>query len=236
MACRFFTPDIEAYDEMNILAIETSSSACSVALVCGERCIFREEHTPQAHARHVLPLVERVLAEGGMAPEALDCLAFDKGPGAFTGLRIAAATVQGLALGWDKPVVGISALAALAFQAQTQSPVLSLLDARMGEVYAAIYRQQTLLAGPVVAPPEALRSWLEQHGVVQGIGLAGDHASWISQHALQWTEQPPRADAVAFLAQREAERACKVTQQLPTPLYLRDKVADKPKKEVVSDV
>lgn len=218
---------------MNILAIETSTAACSVAVLSHEQCIFLEENTPQAHARHILPMVKQALSDASLTADALDYLAFDQGPGAFTGLRIATAVIQGLALGWDKPVVSVSSLDALSFQAQQRGePILALLDARMGEIYAGAYLDGVPLAGPAVLPPEQLESWIEAFQIKRAIGLAGDHKPWVAQQGLSWVEAVPRADALATLAAEKITQARKIEEQVPTPLYLRDKVTDKPKKEV----
>ena len=118
---------------MNILAIDTSSDACSAALICGEERYLEYTVEPRAHTRLILPMVESVLAQGGIKLQDVDALAFGRGPGAFTGVRIATGIVQGLALAADKPVVAVSTLAALAQQTyveQGAERVLVAVDAR----------------------------------------------------------------------------------------------------------
>ena len=127
---------------MNLLAIETSTEACSVALHHGGTTIARSELAPRRHAELVLPMAEALLAEAGIGRRQLDAIAVGRGPGAFTGVRLAVSMAQGMALGLDLPVIPISSLAALALDAPDNgAAVLAVIDARMGEVYAASYRR-----------------------------------------------------------------------------------------------
>ena len=129
-----------------LLAIETSASACSVALSLdgpGSPPIERADDTPRQHARHVLPMVRSCLAEAGMELGDLDALAFGRGPGSFTGVRIATGVVQGLAFGAGLPVIPVSSMAAHAAAAWRRhgwDRVLVCLDARRDEVYLGAYR------------------------------------------------------------------------------------------------
>jgi len=99
---------------MNLLAIETATEACSVALIHGDELIARSEIAPRRHTELVLPMADQLLAEAGIGRHALDAIAVGRGPGAFTGVRLAIAIAQGIALALDRPVVGVSTLAALA--------------------------------------------------------------------------------------------------------------------------
>ncbi len=126
-----------------ILAIDTVTEGCSAALLIGEEIVEQFEVTPRGHTQKILPMVDQLLAESGHKLGELDAIAFDRGPGSFTGLRITAGVVQGLAYGADLPVVAVSSLAALArahHQATGATFVLSAIDARMGEVYWGAYR------------------------------------------------------------------------------------------------
>jgi tRNA threonylcarbamoyladenosine biosynthesis protein TsaB len=121
---------------MKLLAIDTATERCSVALLVDERVIERATQTPRGHADLVLPMVNEVLAEAGLALRQLDGLAYGRGPGAFTGVRIAVGVAQGLAYGAQLATVGISDLAAVAQQfAVAGARILVCMDARMSEVY-----------------------------------------------------------------------------------------------------
>jgi tRNA threonylcarbamoyladenosine biosynthesis protein TsaB len=155
---------------MKILAVDTATEACSAALRIGEETIERFEVLGRGHAERLLPMVQEVLAEAGVALSAVDALAFGRGPGSFTGLRIGAGVVQGLAFGAGLRVVPVSDLAALASQAAAVSGrthVLSCLDARMAQVYWAAFDCSDL-AAPRALTPEAVADpsdvWLPENG------------------------------------------------------------------------
>ncbi|MBM5812913.1 MAG: tRNA (adenosine(37)-N6)-threonylcarbamoyltransferase complex dimerization subunit type 1 TsaB, partial [Gammaproteobacteria bacterium] len=127
---------------MKLLALDAATEACSAALLLDDRVIERFQVIGRGHAEHLLPMVDEVLAAGGMALRSLDAVAFGCGPGGFTGLRIAAGLTQGLAAGAGLPVLPVSnlaALAAAAAAAAATAQVLACLDARMGEVYWAVF-------------------------------------------------------------------------------------------------
>lgn len=126
-----------------VLALDTSTDACSVALDHGGRLHFRHQVEARAHNRLLLPMIDDVLAEADLLPQNLDALAFGRGPGSFTGLRIAAAVTQGLAWAHALPVLGVSSLEVLAAEALARFPaavgVMTLLDARMDECYWNVF-------------------------------------------------------------------------------------------------
>src|SRR5690606_41346453 len=121
-----------------LLALDTATEACSVALLHEGRVLSRYEVAPRLHAQRLLPMVQEVLDEAGIAIAALDAIAFGRGPGAFTGVRIAIGVVQGLAFALDRPVLPVSNLAVLAQRAHRESgasQVAAAIDARMDEIY-----------------------------------------------------------------------------------------------------
>lgn len=125
---------------MNLLALETATEACSVALLAGSGVLERHLLTPQGHTRHLLPMVHAVCAEAGVPLSSLDGLAVGIGPGAFTGVRIACAVAQGLALALNLPIAPVSTLAALArggWRLTGRREWLVATDARRAEVYWA---------------------------------------------------------------------------------------------------
>ncbi|MBK9493300.1 MAG: tRNA (adenosine(37)-N6)-threonylcarbamoyltransferase complex dimerization subunit type 1 TsaB [Aquimonas sp.] len=219
---------------MHLLAIETSTEVCSVALLSGESLIARHEFAPRRHAELVLPWIDGLLAEAGLARAALDLIAVGIGPGAFTGVRLAVALGHGLALGLDRPLLGVSTLDVLAAGALEAGPVLACLDARMGEIYAAEYvqgRDGTLhQIGPSIVMPPSIWEWQSTHGCARGTGLGAANGV-LGQRLLAqggWTLQadalPHAADLARLaLARFHAGEVCSLEQV--QPIYLRDKVA-----------
>lgn len=127
----------------NLLAIEAASDSCSVALHLNDQIIERTEAAPRMHSRLLYPMLNGLMQEAGIAPKQLDAVVFGKGPGSFTGLRIAAATAQGIGFACDIPLIGISTLQAMAQQTakeQMANTVLAVMDARMNELYVGYYQ------------------------------------------------------------------------------------------------
>ena len=150
---------VPASDQPTILAIDTSTERLGVALLHGDVCNYRHLQLGTGHANQVLGLVEELLQACGVDRAAVDAIAVCRGPGGFTGLRIAIGVAQGLALALDRPVVPVSGLRVLAAAAtgSGDGPVVAVIDARMGEFYAAAWKDAAAAAAGV-APicPEAL--------------------------------------------------------------------------------
>ncbi len=126
---------------MKILAIDTATLSCSVALVNDDRLLAENTLVnAQTHSKHIMVLIQQVLDMSGVSVSEVDGFAATHGPGTFTGLRIGMSTVKGLAEAGDKPIVGVSSLAALAWQADPSRLICPLIDARRSEVYFAHYR------------------------------------------------------------------------------------------------
>jgi tRNA threonylcarbamoyladenosine biosynthesis protein TsaB len=216
---------------MPLLAIESSTESCSVALSVGSDLLERQALEPRGHARLILPWAQALLAEAGIGFAGLDGLVVSRGPGSFTSLRIGLGIVQGIALAHDLPVRPVSSLDALALSAdpEASSPrLLALLDARMGELYSAAYRAQAgrfeRLDEEQLLGPAELELPDEGHWAVTGPGARahtealeqrfGDSISFIAEHS--W----PRARALLQLA-AEVEA---VPGHRLEPVYLRDQV------------
>jgi len=218
---------------MKLLAFETATEACSVAVWVDGEVIERFEIAPRRHAELALPWADAVLAEAGIAKSAIDAIAVGRGPGAFTGVRLAIAVAQGVALALDRPIVPVSTLAALALQGGAPR-VLAAIDARMGEVYAAAFRcengdavlrdaERVVAPDRVVLPDEA-DDWV---GVGTGFGAVdgalsttlGARFTRIDAAAL------PHAADVARLAAHAFSRGEGVAPERAEPAYLRDNVA-----------
>jgi tRNA threonylcarbamoyladenosine biosynthesis protein TsaB len=220
---------------MNLLAIETATEACSVALVHGETIVARAELAPRRHAERVLPMADELLAEAGIGKHALDAIAVGRGPGAFTGVRLAVALAQGMAMALDRPVVPVSSLAALALEApEDDAAVLAVIDARMGEIYAASYRRDeqgglVALDEERVCAPDALTLPTAAAWNVVGSGWASYQQALLARLGAVPRSADgncyPQARHVATLAVREFKAGRAVAPEQALPVYLRDKVA-----------
>ncbi len=214
-----------------LLALETSTRACSVALWHDGRLHAHTEMTPQAHARHLLPMIDSLLREAGLSGGDVDGLLVGGGPGAFTGLRIAMAVAQGLALGWGCPVATVSALEAMARHHSLghDAPVLAALDARMGECYAAIFKRGEALMKAALLKPDTLVERCRQEAVGPGCGDAGQAHPVLIEAVDEWMDELPQAAHLIEWARAESVSFHTLDEQVPVPLYLRNDVADKPK-------
>lgn len=216
---------------MLILALETSTDRGSCALWRDGDVTERVCPSGRPHSETLLPLVRELLAEAGFALRQLDAIAFGAGPGAFTGLRVACGVAQGLAVGADLPVVPVVTLEALAAACPGER-VVALLDARMGEVYAASYeRRDGVLhrAGDiVVAAPSSLPLPAAGNWQACGNALAAYPALAERIAGTGFTMHPqlmPEAGRVAELAACALAAGGGIDPALAAPLYVRDKVA-----------
>ena len=217
---------------MKLLAIETSTEACSVALSVDGEIRARHEIAPRRHTQLVLPWAEELLAEAGLRKSQLDAIAVGRGPGAFTGVRLAIAIVQGLALALDRPVLPVSTLAVLAMRGSGDH-LLAAIDARMGEVYLGEFQRDAdglvSAAGDEIIVPPAQAPL--PHGPRNGVGTGfsaeggalvqrlGDRLTGFDATAL------PHAVDLARLAARAYARGEAIAADQLEPAYLRDKVA-----------
>ena len=223
-----------------LLAIETATEACSVALLRGEEVWERFEIAPRRHAALLLPFAEGLLAEAGIALHQLDGIAYGRGPGAFTGLRIAAGMAQGMAFGAGLPVIPVSTLAALAqgvVREQGARQVLVALDARMQEVYWGAYRcardglvevvGEECVTAPARVPVPAGGVWSAAGSGWASYGDILTERCDLPAERVHADRQPHAADT-ARLAAALLRRGSVLAAQEAAPVYLRDRVADKP--------
>ena len=227
---------------MRVLALDTSTEACSAALLADGELRMRFEVTERSHADLILPMVDALLAEAGLALRDLDGLAFGRGPGGFTGLRIAAGVVQGLALGAGLRVAPVSSLAAVAEQvaAGTSDGVLVCNDARMGEIYWGVYRAAAnrgmeALAPERVSAPDCVT--VEPHLAAHLAGNALQRHPGLRNRLVRAGLRfhdgiYPRADAVARLGALELAAGRGVAADQALPVYVRDEVARPARKGV----
>lgn len=221
---------------MNLLAIDTATEACSVAIISQGRVLEHYQLAPRRHAELLLPMIDAVLAETGIHKQQLDAIAVGRGPGAFTGVRLAISVAQGIALGLDIPVLGISSLAALA-QDMTgfagNAMVLACIDARMGEVYVGAYRRGIdglveTIGTESVGPVSALCLPKVERWAVIGSGwgsYADELTALIGAPVCADAERYPRAAMIAALAAPRFKHGEGLAPELVLPSYLRDKVA-----------
>lgn len=158
---------------MNLLAVDTSTTSCSVALFRNDRLLAEELYTAgKTHSRHLVSMIHRLLERCACDPADIGGIAVTRGPGTFTGLRIGLSTVKGLAAATRAPVVGISSLAALAYPlALHDCPVVAMIDARRGEVYYALYRGFVQPVNRVsVGAPEKAAAALPENAILVGSG------------------------------------------------------------------
>lgn len=217
---------------MKLLALDTSTEACSCAVYVAGALKTRSLMAPRRHTELILPMAEELLAEAGVQPQQLDGLAFGCGPGSFTGLRIACGVAQGIAFAADIPLAPISSLAALA-QATTAQQVLAAIDARMSEVYWGAYIRDEdglmrLEGEECVCAPQQVT--LPTSGRWQGVG-----SGWLTYASVLQTvlgdklsdyegERYPQAQAMIPLALAAFARGQVVAAEHALPVYLRNKV------------
>ncbi|MDD5273266.1 MAG: tRNA (adenosine(37)-N6)-threonylcarbamoyltransferase complex dimerization subunit type 1 TsaB [Methylovulum sp.] len=223
---------------MKLLAVETATDACSAALSVNGVIHERYALASKEHTQLILPMVDELMKEAGLQPADLDGLAFGRGPGSFTGVRIATGIMQGLALGLDLQVMPVSTLAAIAqdyFDQHDVNVAFVAMDARMGEIFWGVYQRDAdgfaqLIGEEVVTPPELIE-FPDLFGVGLGTGwgvyapvLLGQLSEQVSHYE---TTPLPRARAIASLGKRGFAKQQALPVERAMPVYLRDKVAKK---------
>ncbi|TNI26676.1 tRNA (adenosine(37)-N6)-threonylcarbamoyltransferase complex dimerization subunit type 1 TsaB [Aeromonas veronii] len=221
---------------MKILAVDTATEACSAALLVGDKLFSRWEEAPRDHTRKILPMVQAVLEDAGISLSDLDAIAFGRGPGSFTGVRIGISVAQGLAFGAGVPLIGISTLAAMAqgaYRLDGAQQVLTAIDARMNEVYFGRYElidgRMQLVGDEVVSEPVALvdvRGKLAGPVTCVGTGFEtyGETLSGLADELAVSQVRFPAAEDMLPLARAAWLAGEAVPVEQATPVYLRDKV------------
>lgn len=225
-----------------LLGLDTSNGACSVGLWLDGDCRQRYQVAPRGHGLLLLPMVESLLAEAGITAAALDALVLGRGPGSFTGLRIATGVVQGLAFALERPVVPISSLAALAQgslneEGKPAGQVLTAFDARMGEVYWGAWQRNAdglveLLGSEAVLAPERVtiaagdhdwvgvgEGWLAYRQALLAVAASGGNRVAVMEEQLY-----PAARHLLELGAAAWQRGECVDAAQAMPVYLRNKV------------
>ncbi len=218
-----------------ILALDTASDACSVALNIDGNIHEEFALAPREHTQRLLPMVDHILKRASLEVGDLDAIAFTRGPGSFTGVRICISIVQGLAFGADVPVIPVSTLQVMAAGARRllpeakQGPLLVALDARMSEVYYCAFDENDQMGQEVVISPELLvenpELWPKtQAALALGPGWHYETLNAIPRDASQ-LEFHPHAYDLAALAAAAFDRGESVKAEEAEPVYLRDTVS-----------
>lgn len=218
-----------------LLAIDTATEACTVALGNSGRVVESHIYGPREHMQQLLPMIDALLDDAGVALRDLDAIAFGRGPGSFTGMRIGLGVVQGLAFATGLPLIPVSTLAVLAQSAvsdavQGGERILAAIDARMGEVYWCWFeldadRCVVAVSSERVSPPEQVEpppagiAWI-------GVGTGFCYAERLPAGARSVdAELLPHASALLRLALPLFEQGATVAAEEALPVYLRDNVA-----------
>lgn len=217
---------------MKILALDACTEACSVALMVGDEILHRFEKSPQQHSRKLLPMVDELLANAGMGLTQLDGLAYGRGPGSFTGVRIGVSMAQGLAFAADLGTLGVSSLQTLAqggWRLQGKRQIIAAIDARMGEMYYAPYQLadnglMVACQDEQVAAPEAA-SWPQ--GQWYGVGTAWTaYAGQLAATDIRVLDNVVLPNALDMLpiAREAIARGELLPAEQAQPVYVRDTV------------
>ncbi len=226
---------------MKLLAIDTATESCSAALLIDDELITLSEIAPRRHNEIILSMCEYVLTKGQVKISQLDAIAFGRGPGAFTGVRLAASVTQGIALAHDLPVVPISSLAAMAqatYHFQQAKQVLACIDARMQEIYVGLFEVNQENIMQVVNDEEVIKPEnisIEISKDCFGVGSGWECYADILQNKcgkeITYDKKVfPQAEFVAKLGKYYLQQGKIVSAIEALPVYLRDNVASKPNK------
>ena len=235
---------------MNLLALDTSTEACSAALSWAGQLSVREVEAPRGHADLLLPMIDELLGDAGITLSDLHAIAFARGPGSFTGVRLAASVVQGLAFGAGLPVVPVSTLAAVALRALETArndglepeEIWVCNDARMGEVYHAVFAVRDLaqaaakaasIVESVSAPTVVAERWGSRSVRDLAIGAGHGFRAYPELAAAPglanvYPDLLPRAREVLALAMPAVEAGLGIDPTQALPIYVRDEVAKIP--------
>ncbi|MFC3185411.1 tRNA (adenosine(37)-N6)-threonylcarbamoyltransferase complex dimerization subunit type 1 TsaB [Shewanella intestini] len=220
---------------MNILALDTCTESCSAALISANQIYTRIADAPREHSQRLLPMVDEVLQDAEITIADVQLIAYGRGPGSFTGIRICTSMTQGLALGQDIPVIGISTLATMAQMAintHEATDIFCSIDARMNEVYWAQYKNvagiATLIGEEHVSSPDDVSLQFNQGANIIACGTGFDAypqlLTLVNKITLSNTVKYPDASAMIALAQAGFNDNQHTNVDELAPVYLRDTV------------
>lgn len=224
---------------MKILALDTSTEVCSIALQVGDEVLSQFDDSGRKNTDIILPMIDQMMSDAGLTPQQLDLISFARGPGSFTGVRVATGIAQGIAFGADLPVAPVSTLAMLAqgaYEQTGQTRIYAVNDARMKEVYAAAYEfngsaDYAEVERERVAKPDELNTAAWSEGLLVGTAWSAyEEALQSALSSTQWDVNQsikPEAKYLLAIAQRMSEQGQLVDAEQALPVYLRDNVAKK---------
>lgn len=223
---------------MKLLALDTSSLACTAGVLCDGQTFVRYEEQAREHSRLLLPMIKSVLADAGLGIADLDAIVLGNGPGSFIGLRIAASVAQGLAHGASLPIAPASSLAAIACAAGSEGDIVAVTgDAHMQQVYLGLYRRGGEDHVSELAP-ERLHDQARIDEIAGDDDVVAAGSGWHRYPALLEANREsigslsdvhyPHASALLVLGERAVARGHTVAPDQVIPAYLRQKVAEKP--------
>jgi tRNA threonylcarbamoyladenosine biosynthesis protein TsaB len=223
---------------MKLLAIETATEACSAALMIDGEITEQFYITQTGHSKLILPMIDSLLFDAVLQSSELDAVAFGCGPGSFTGVRIATGVIHGIAFALDLPVVPVSNLAAVAqdfFDHNPENLAFVAMDARMGEIYWAVYERNAESYAELIGNEAVLPAKDIEFPDVTGVGIGSGWKMYhqellarLSQRVIRYeTDNLPRARAIVRLGEAGFKQGLAVPVEQAMPVYLRDKVAKK---------
>lgn len=231
-------PNVEKVEEANILCMDTSTEVCTVALIRGAEVLaYRENADGQSHARNLLPYIDEILTQVGMAPSDLQAVAVGMGPGSYTGLRIGASTAKGLCYSLEIPMIAVPTLQIVAAGAAASfdygdALFCPLLDARRMEVFTALYDGSLREVSPAeaqIVDEGAFAALLSEHRVVFcGNGMPKCRQLLSGNPNALFSDAPLSARNMALLASRQFAACDFVDAAYFEPLYGKEYVAAKP--------
>ncbi|WP_111980059.1 tRNA (adenosine(37)-N6)-threonylcarbamoyltransferase complex dimerization subunit type 1 TsaB [Algibacillus agarilyticus] len=218
-----------------ILALDTSTEACSAAIITDNAEFSEYEVCPREHNQKLLAMVEKVLADAQLTLDDVDAIAYGSGPGSFTGVRITTGIVQGLAYGAQLPVIGVGSLAAMAhgvFRRTGANHIISAIDARMAEIYLGAYhitelgKVNPLMDEVVTQPHDSINHLPKDNWTSIGTGWQTYKTELLAQQAVNQdsVEFFPHALDIALIGKQQWAEGDFTSAELTTPTYLRNEV------------
>lgn len=213
---------------MKLLAIDTSTETASAALLVGKELFCEEQKNQKTHAQFILPMIDSLMSQAGLQINQLDAIVFGRGPGSFTGLRIACSIAKGLAFAHDIPLMPVSSLLAIVWSIRKQYnqdlPVLAILDARMHEIYWAYFPENKWTAEEYVTSVSQVNI-PEQTVILAGSGIDIYWDDFTPEIKTRISEKVPMLPSAASMIQyAQFSGQAPILAAHAQPVYVRNKV------------